>query len=466
MHREFLPNARSPRFGKGARLAASIALIAALALAAVGSRTDTLAQPGPLGRIAYVRALDNQWDVFSSAPDGSAEEQVTNIEDDDLGFEQDARWSPDGEELAYHTYDGTTVVVWRIPYAGGTPTPVANELTDHYQAGYPSWQPPDGRCLTFAGPREGAASGTDLKQRCEGEEITTLLASDAWNESSSDWRSDGLVLAYEAEPADPDDSSHVYWDIRAVNADGTGERELIGGVGTSERHPRWSPDGERLAYVVFPTSHGRGRGTLRVRDMTTGDDTELVGNVAGPPAWSPDGGLLTFTAIADEGPAPAPGYGPVIPTPAPDGEKKGLYTVDLDSGIVYRLAGGAGGAEATPRSYEWGFGPDWTGGTATPSPTASDTPQPSPTASPTDVATATPSRLIAFVPFAVRAYPPPTETPTPEASPTPDATATPELTPAPPDGTESPGTGTPGPTPSGELPPTYEPPAPTYTDEP
>ena len=59
--------------------------------------------------------------------------------------------------------------------------------------------------------------------------------------------------------------------------------------------PAWSPDGEKLAYVAFDVA--RGRTSLRVHDLTTGQVREISSRpgINGAPAWSPDGDKLAMT---------------------------------------------------------------------------------------------------------------------------------------------------------------------------
>ena len=59
--------------------------------------------------------------------------------------------------------------------------------------------------------------------------------------------------------------------------------------------PAWSPDGSKLAYVAFDIN--RGRSSLRVQDLATGNIREISSRegINGAPAWSPDGRRLVMT---------------------------------------------------------------------------------------------------------------------------------------------------------------------------
>ena len=90
-----------------------------------------------------------------------------------------------------------------------------------------------------------------------------------------------------------------------VNADGSGHRRLAAG-----RSPRWSPDGDRLAYLA--------EGQIRVRWMDTGDTATITQLTESPGGlrWSPDGSRIAFHRLVRD---PAPQLTPP-PKPPPGAE--------------------------------------------------------------------------------------------------------------------------------------------------
>ncbi|MFT5143874.1 MAG: dipeptidyl aminopeptidase/acylaminoacyl peptidase [Thalassolituus oleivorans] len=114
-----------------------------------------------------------------------------------------------------------------------------------------------------------------------------------------------------------DGSRTALW---VVNSDGSGHRPLTDGTyGVSQ--PRWSPSGDRLAYV----SAKDGRSQVYVRWMDNGDTAELTDLERGPSglSWSPDGSRIAITMF--------------VPNADPD------LAVNMPS---------------KPRGADWG--PDWT----------------------------------------------------------------------------------------------------------
>ena len=82
-----------------------------------------------------------------------------------------------------------------------------------------------------------------------------------------------------------------------VNADGSDHQPLTSGSG-SNRQPRWSPDGTRLAYIATK----EGSTQLHVRWMATGREARIT-NLIKPPnniVWSPDGTQIALTIRVSE----------------------------------------------------------------------------------------------------------------------------------------------------------------------
>ena len=105
---------------------------------------------------------------------------------------------------------------------------------------------------------------------------------------------DGSRVAYVRNSLDIM-SDRVRANIWIVDADGGNHRPVVSGT-NSYSSPRWSPNGDRIAYV----SAAEGRGPeVYVRWMASGD-TALVSNLPSSPggiAWSPDGSQIAFSML-------------------------------------------------------------------------------------------------------------------------------------------------------------------------
>src|SRR5688572_17431358 len=112
-------------------------------------------------------------------------------------------------------------------------------------------------------------------------------------------RPDGAVIAYTRVSYDvmTDSARRSIWLVDVATG---AQTPLITGPG-SHSTPRWSPDGERLAYV---STADEGRPQLFVRWLEAGQSTRLAELIEAPAglAWSNDGDAIAFTMFApDEG---------------------------------------------------------------------------------------------------------------------------------------------------------------------
>ncbi len=108
------------------------------------------------------------------------------------------------------------------------------------------------------------------------------------------------VIAFGAREADADDRYGLY----LVHPDGSDPRRLAEEDGFIFS-PRWSPGGDKIAYVVGAES-GEQAGDLRVYDFETEATTtvsrQALPSLSGPAfSWAPDGQRLALTEAAEGG---------------------------------------------------------------------------------------------------------------------------------------------------------------------
>ncbi|MGV3724976.1 MAG: S9 family peptidase [Actinomycetota bacterium] len=288
-------------------------------------------------------------------------------------------WSPDGTRIAFLSDRGGAMAVWVIPAFGGEAQQLTGEnsgcepvMADPFFAGL-EWSP-DGSRLVFAAPEpiaeaEGAGRvvGRDygetypyVRSRIQlwtvdanapgpaGAEglAARRLTSGEFDHGDPRWSPCGRWIAFASnrslDEGPVSSSINKNYDLWLISADADGgspERCLTENPGP-DFSPRWSPDGQRLAYLAgLRCGPHRDYYRLRVLTVATGETHDLTGEWDRLPeplsaqCWSADSRELylsawsgtethLYRAIVEEGrveqlTAGMHVYGP--PSAAPDG---------------------------------------------------------------------------------------------------------------------------------------------------
>jgi TolB protein len=192
---------------------------------------------------------------------------------DELGTVFFPRWSPAGDKVAYivAAEDGSGPGALRIyDFATSTAVTVSDNALPDATGPAVSWSR-DSRQLAFV------EAGTGL--RVYNVVRAGLEETDALDGATPDW-----------SPARDELALIVDDDVWRADDDGGDAEALLERVG-AEGNPRWSPDGERLAFWSAPDGAEGGRDLLVV-ERGGGELVEL-GSGSGA-AWSPDGLRLAF----------------------------------------------------------------------------------------------------------------------------------------------------------------------------
>jgi dipeptidyl aminopeptidase/acylaminoacyl peptidase len=195
------------------------------------------------------------------------------------------RWSPDGTAIAFLSArpapsdaagDPTRAQVWLLPLGGGEP----RRVTD-LQNGVTSFQwSPDGTkfvVVSRSGPSDTAKSPSDVRH---------------YKNANYKFNDSGWF----------DDKRAHLWVVEVGSGRST---PLTSGDGWNDADPQWSPDSRKIAFVsdrsgkAFDESHDTdvwvidaGGGPLtKISDHTSGDNS---------PRWSPDGQTIAFLSAVPE----------------------------------------------------------------------------------------------------------------------------------------------------------------------
>ncbi|MEO6725271.1 MAG: hypothetical protein ABIP14_08205, partial [Blastocatellia bacterium] len=255
-----------------------------------------IAQPtwSPNGyRIAYWgQHRDAQRDIWTIPAQGGEPVAVT----DDAWNDWNPVWSPDGKYL-YFASDRTRVMnLWRVPIDEQTgktlgkpelvPTP--SGFSQHISFSK------DGKQLAFVDlrPRFRLAS-VAFDTLWPGREAVTAkgdftITETSWQTYYPDVSPDGKWLVYNATVGNRED-------LYLVKTDSTAQPQKLTDDDDKERYPRWSPDGNRIAFY---SNRGGGRWQIWLinRDGSGHQQVTIAGDgEAFFPNWSPFGDRLAYT---------------------------------------------------------------------------------------------------------------------------------------------------------------------------
>ncbi len=206
--------------------------------------------------------------IWTCGIDGSAPRQLTFGPGRDAG----ARWSPDGSQLAFISDRVDRSGIFVLPFDGGE----ARQLTRHQQPVDALAWSPDGWSIAYTAPFDPQNPG----EMSPPEGAAPAVRATRRIDYKQDNRADGYL---------GDVRSQVY--IVDVTS---GERRMLTHEPVDHHHPRWSPDGRRLAAQI-PALNGM-VSRLGLIDVASGATT-LVGperGVVGLWEWSPAGDRILF----------------------------------------------------------------------------------------------------------------------------------------------------------------------------
>jgi len=302
-------------------------------------RSDGLVvyERGTNGGVSQLRVLQ---------PDLSSVELLPEVTDVQFG----AAWRPDGGRLAYAGFDPaelrSQIRIWETDAAGSEPILLSEDCDPATCAAeYEPSYSPDGTDLVFVRTRvgEGAQEESVVAIRDLATGAVTELDATVRPRATAEnlhprWSPDGQIIAYGVTEYGgsgfPGNST-----LHLIGADGTGERT----ISAPELHagdPEWSPDGESILFASNPYRPKlRAFGGLDAPHLVgvmnaDGSNARLFdyGRVMVAPTWTANGEQILFTLMEGRGTGENRPFNPR------------LFVMDLDGGNVLALTRDPGDA--------------------------------------------------------------------------------------------------------------------------
>lgn len=223
-------------------------------------------------QIAFHTELEKNVDVYVVNGDGANLRRLTKHESEDSW----PTWHPSGQKIAFHTNRDGNLEIYTMTSRGDILDNLTNDaVKDHY----PAWSP-DARRIAFASKR-GKTLG-DIFLMSQNGEILENLTNVRGEDFQPRWSWDGKQIAWTS-------ARNGAAEIWAMDADGANARQVSdlqdpNAAGFRVREPSWSPDGKEIASAAL----GGGRASIRVHSAKGNlhwMDLPGIGAQDRSPAW-------------------------------------------------------------------------------------------------------------------------------------------------------------------------------------
>ena len=270
------PDSRAPTVG------IVVAVVTLTAAALAFGPSSHAAFPGKNGKIAFVKSVNGNDEIYVMSPDGSGQQNLTN----NAASDTQPAWRADGNELLFTSLRSVHERIWKLPAAGGT-AELVTLLAAGPQESSPAWGP-DGR-ITWETTAHG---GYEIYAQDANGQPKRLTFNDPISDRAPAWSPDGAKIAFWSTR-----NAGTGRDIYVMNADGSDVQQLTT-YPESDRDPVWSPDGKQIAFERNTPDKGTEIFAMNATGTNVRNLTNALGNDRNA-AWSPDGTQIAFRSSRD-----------------------------------------------------------------------------------------------------------------------------------------------------------------------
>jgi TolB protein len=227
-------------------------------------------------RIIYVVKQGTRFELQVADADGSGAQTVLASNEPIIS----PSWSPDGNQVAYVSFEQKKPVVYVQSLTTGQRRPVANFWGSNSA---PAWSP-DGKRLAVVLTKDGGSQIYLLN--VDGSGVFRLTQSSAID-TEPNFSPDGKLLIF---TSDRGGSPQIY----GISSTG-GEARRITFEGTYNVSPRFSPDGKSFTFI----QRNGARFNVAIQDLATRQVQVLTdGGVDESPSFSPNGRMILYATSA------------------------------------------------------------------------------------------------------------------------------------------------------------------------
>jgi Tol biopolymer transport system component len=236
------------------------------------------------GRLAFSVIGKERVDIYTSLPDGSDLRNVTG------SLKQggtDPVWSPDGRRLLF-ACTGQSPQICAIDEDGSNLRELTG-ITGAQSAVFPSWSP-DGRQIAYQSNRSGLPGIHIMNADGSKEQRLSGGISPAAQNTRPSWAPDGKRILFQSD-------RDGQWRIYAMDASGNAPTKISKGEAGADLDAAWSPDGNKVAY----RSERAGEWSLVLANADGTDSKTITPGKGGVLSfsWAPDSEHIAYAANVD-----------------------------------------------------------------------------------------------------------------------------------------------------------------------